>query len=138
MTEPKKKKHKKDNFIITKEENKILNDINQIDLPVFEPDSNIVNDEKANELRILFNTINNWKSNTSQKNGVRISRNNIIIEDKVTWYSKKSDKWLIGKVIKISNGSCKVQLLDNNYEITNIKDCASNNTLNFTRHIYKI
>lgn len=28
-------------------------------------DSNIVNDEKAIELRILFNTINNWKSNTN-------------------------------------------------------------------------
>tara|TARA_Y100000768_G_scaffold222738_1_gene167981 strand:- start:46 stop:432 length:387 start_codon:yes stop_codon:yes gene_type:complete len=49
MTEPKRKKQKKDNFIITKEENKILNDINQVDLPVFEPDSNIVNDIMPNK-----------------------------------------------------------------------------------------
>ena len=50
MTEPKRKKQKKDNFIITKEENKILNDINQVDLPVFEPDTNIVNDITFNHI----------------------------------------------------------------------------------------
>ena len=77
-------------------------------------------------------------TNTVQQIPVRISRDTINIEDIVTWYTKKSDKWLIGKVIKISNGSCKVEVLDTNYQCTNITDSASKNTLNFSRCIYKI
>ena len=68
----------------------------------------------------------------------RISRDNVNINDNITWFSKKSNKWLKGKVIKISDGSCKVDILDNNGRTTNIIDNASKNTLNFTRRIFKI
>lgn len=69
---------------------------------------------------------------------LRVSRDTVNIHDNITWFSKKSNKWLIGKVIKISNGSCKVHILDNNKQSTNIIDSASKNTLNFTRCIFKI
>jgi hypothetical protein len=74
----------------------------------------------------------------SRCNFLRVSRDTVNIHDKITWFSKKSNKWLIGKVIKISNGSCKVQILDNNNKSTNIIDSASKNTLNFSRCIFKI
>ncbi len=69
---------------------------------------------------------------------LRVSRDTVNIHDNITWFSKKSNKWLIGKVIKISNGSCKVHILDNNNQSTNIIDSASKNTLNFSRCIFKI
>ena len=77
-------------------------------------------------------------TDVSRHNLLRVSRDNINIHDNIRWFSKKSNKWLIGKFIKISNGSCKVHVLDNNKQSTNIIDSASKNTLNFSRCIFKI
>jgi len=68
----------------------------------------------------------------------RVTRDNININDIVTWYSKNSKKNLNGRIIHISPSSIKIVILDNSYNDTNIIDKASKNTLNIKRRIFKL
>ena len=91
-------------------------------------------------LKILkYNTLlNKCFQNLKPQKKIRVSRNNININDIVTWYSKNSKKYLNGRIINISPCSIKIVILDNSYNNTNIIDDASKNTLNIKRRIYKL
>lgn len=92
-------------------------------------------------LKILkYNSLlNKCFQNLKPQKKIRVTRNNININDIVTWYSKNSKKNLNGRIINISLGSIKIVILDNSYNDTNIIDKASNNTLNISnRRIFKL
>ena len=86
----------------------------------------------------LLNKCFNLKPHKKTSNNTRVTRNNININDIVTWYSENSKKDLNGRIIHISPGSIKIVILDNSYNDTNIIDKASNNTLNIARRIIKL
>jgi len=90
-------------------------------------------------LNKYFQNLKPLKKTFKTSNYIRVTRDNININDIVTWYSKNSKKNLNGRIINISLGSIKIVILDNSYNDTNIIDKASNNTLNISnRRIFKL